>query len=313
MSTEQEQEQALSTLASINYYTVDELAKTSVSRMGGLTNRVYLVSSPRGRHVLRIPGAGTEEYINRSVELVAAQAASDAGISPKIVASTKAGLLLSEAVDNCETMTPKTFNANPEAVRKAGEALRRLHGSGAKFANRFELFTMIDDYLKILSTKDVELPEGYNEALASAESVRRALNAHQLPLVACHCDPLSENFLNTSDRMWIVDWEYSGMNDPLWDVGDFAIEAELTKENEENLLTAYFEGNPTPAEMGRYVIYKAMCDLLWTLWGLIQVANKNTADDFKAYSQRRFDRCRALMNSPEFPEHIRNISKGDWQ
>lgn len=304
-----EHEEARRALSSANYFAPDELSLASFERLGGTTNKVYLVSSPRGRYVLRIPGAGTEEYINRRVELVAAQAASDVGISPKIVASLDNGLLLSEAVADCETMTPKTFNADSDKVRRAGAALRQLHQSGAEFASRFELFAMIDEYLKVLSTKDVALPEGYHQTLGSADSVRGALNAHPLPLRPCHCDPLAENFLNTAERMWIVDWEYSGMNDPIWDVGDFAVEAELTKANEDALLAAYFEGEPTPAEMGRYVIYKAMCDLLWTLWGLIQVANKNPADDFEAYALRRFGRCRALMDSAEFPQHLENVSR----
>ena len=79
---------------------------------------------------------------------------------------------------------------------------------------------MIDDYLKVLSTKDVALPSGYHDVVREAGSVREALAAHPIPLVACHCDPLCENFLDTGERMWIVDWEYSGMNDPLWDLGD---------------------------------------------------------------------------------------------
>ena len=87
--------------------------------------------------------------------------------------------------------------------------------------------------------------------------------------------------------MWIVDWEYSGMNDPIWDVGDFAVEAKLTPENERRCCeTPISAATPTPAELGRYVIYKAMCDLLWTLWGLIQHANENPADDFWAYANR---------------------------
>lgn len=302
---------AFSALQSMNYYTPDELLRLTIERLGGLTNKVYMVASPRGRHVLRIPGKGTEEYINRRVELVAARAASDVGISPKLLVSNDNGLLLSEAILNSVTMSPAKFNENAAAIRRAAQALRTLHKSGAVFDFRFELFAMIDEYLKILSTKDVELPEGYQRALESAEEVRAALNAHPLPIAPCHCDPLSENFIDTTYRMWIVDWEYSGMNDPLWDVGDFAVEAELTPENEKVLLSAYFGSPPTAAELGRYVIYKAMCDLLWTLWGLIQLANKNPADDFKAYSLRRFGRCRTLMESPEFADHIRNVAHGN--
>jgi thiamine kinase-like enzyme len=103
------------------------------------------------------------------------------------------------------------------------------------------------------------------------------------------------------------------MNDPIWDVGDFAVEAQLTPENERVLRDAYFGGEPTPSELGRYVIYKAMCDLLWTLWGLIQHADGNPADDFWAYANRRFARCKKLMDSAEFPTHVQNVLQGEAQ
>ena len=110
--------------------------------------------------------------------------------------------------------------------------------------------------------------------------------------------------------MWIVDWEYSGMNDPMWDLGDLSVEGKFGEEQEEEMLRAYFSGEPRPAERGRVVIYKAMCDLLWTLWGLIQLANENPAEDFRAYADGRFARCRKLMQGAEFGRHLAAVRKG---
>ncbi|MFN0217638.1 MAG: phosphotransferase [Hyphomicrobium sp.] len=303
-------EDARSGLQRLQFYGPDKLDGLHIERLGGTTNRVFMITGPRGRHVLRIPGKGTEEYIDRRVEAVAARAAARAGVSPQVIAFAEDGLMLTEAVDGAITMTPPTFNANPDSIARAGAVLRKLHNSGETFEFRFELFSMIDDYLKFLKAKDAAVPDGYYDVLASAEGVRTALGAHPLPLAPCHCDPLSENFLDTGARMWLVDWEYSGMNDPLWDVGDVAVEALLTPENEQVLLDSYFDRAPTKSEMGRYVIYKAMCDLLWTLWGLIQHVNKNPADDFWAYTINRFERCKALMQSREFSEHVANVAKG---
>ena len=109
--------------------------------------------------------------------------------------------------------------------------------------------------------------------------------------------------------MWIVDWEYSGMNDPLWDLGDLSVEAHMSEEQENEMLYAYFGQAPTQAQKGRVIIYKAMCDLLWTLWGLIQHADKNPAEDFWAYSIERFERCKKLMQDSNFAEHIEAIKK----
>jgi thiamine kinase-like enzyme len=131
-----------------------------------------------------------------------------------------------------------------------------------------------------------------------------------VPLAACHCDPLCENFLDAKGRMWLVDWEYSGMNDPLWDLGDLSVEGQFTEDQEREMFLAYFGGEPRPAELGRIIIYKAMCDLLWTLWGLIQHANANPADDFWAYALNRFERCKALMAAPEFQRHLAAVTRG---
>ncbi|MCR5858203.1 phosphotransferase family protein [Mesorhizobium sp. J428] len=273
-----------------------------LQRMGGLTNRVYRA----GEVCLRIPGKGTEEYISRANEAVAAREAARAGVSPQVLHFDDAtGVMATRFLADAVTMSPEEFRARPGSPARAGEAFRRLHTSGAVFPFRFELFAMIDDYLKILSTKDVDLPAGYHDVVREAdETVRAALAAHPLPIVACHCDPLCENFLDTGERMWIVDWEYSGMNDPMWDLGDLSVEGGFDAAQENEMLRAYFGGEPSAGDRGRVVIYKAMCDLLWTLWGLIQLANGNPADDFRAYADNRFARCRALMETPDFARHV---------
>ncbi len=107
--------------------------------------------------------------------------------------------------------------------------------------------------------------------------------------------------------MWIVDWEYAGMNDPMWDLGDLSVEGGFSQAQDNEMLHAYFGGDPTAADRGRMVIYKAMCDLLWTLWGLIQHANKNPADDFLAYARNRFARCKALMATSDFARHMNAV------
>jgi len=276
-------------------------------RLGGLTNLVFRV----GDHCLRIPGRGTEEYINRANEGVAAREAANAGVSPALeYFDAKSGVMVTRFIDGAITMTPDKFKTVRGAPARAGQAFRKLHQSGAVFRFRFELFSMIDDYLNILSTKDVALPVGYHDVVREADRIRAALDAHPVDIVACHCDPLCENFIDTGARMWIVDWEYSGMNDPMWDLGDLSVEGGFDQMQEDEMLHAYFGGEPRPAERGRVVIYKAMCDLLWTLWGLIQLANNNPADDFRAYADGRFARCKLLMETPDFARYLNSVEMG---
>ena len=151
------------------------------------------------------------------------------------------------------TMSPEAFRSRKGAPGRAAKAFRQLHASDAVFPFRFELFGMIDGYLKLLAGKEVDFPPGYHDVLKEAEAVRTALAAHPLPIAACHCDPLCENFLDTGERMWIVDWEYSGMNDPLWDLGDLSVEAGFDADQEREMVDAYFGGSPGAAELGRIV------------------------------------------------------------
>ncbi len=304
--------QAREVLRDIKKFWSIEEDEIEVKRLGGLTNLVFFVDHHGEQYVLRLPGKGTEEYINRSNEHQAAAETAKAKVSPDIVHfDDKTGVMVTRFVDHSVTMSPQGFATRDGAATRAAEVFKKLHTSGAKFNFRFELFAMIDDYLKILAKKKkVQLPDGYHDTLKEAEKVRKALAAHELPLAPCHCDPLCENFLDTGKRMWLVDWEYAGMNDPLWDLGDLAVEGQFSPALEEELLSAYFPDGPSAAERGRFVIYKAMCDLLWTLWGLVQHANNNPADDFWAYSLNRFARCKALMASPEFAGHVAAVKKG---
>lgn len=283
----------------------------SITRLGGLTNLVHRVDMGDTSVIVRIAGEGTDEYINRSIEAHNAEAAARAGVSPKVIfAEPASGLMISETLPDIETMTPALFKSRAGSPARAGAALAKLHSSGEVFQFRFELFAMIDDYLKILSTKDVKLPEGYDAVVAAAAPIKQVLEGADIALAPCHCDPLCENFLDDGAVMWIVDWEYSGMNDPLWDVGDLSVEAGMDAAQDAELMTAYFGRAPSAAETGRMVIYKAMCDLLWTLWGLIQHADGNQAEDFWAYATGRFERCKTLMQDPAFQSHADAVRAG---
>jgi thiamine kinase-like enzyme len=294
---------AISTLADI-------ASKARITRLGGLTNLVFKVETGANRYCLRLPGKGTEAYINRKVEATNARAAAKSGVSPEVAHFGDDGVMLTRFVDGAVTMSPALFKDRDGAVERAARAFRALHDNAPEFAFRFELFKMIDDYLGVLKKLGASLPNGYHDAVAEAGDVREALSRHPVPLKPCHCDPLSENFLDTGTRMWIVDWEYSGMNDPMWDLGDLSVEAGFGADQDRRLIEAYFGAPASAFDRGRMVIYKAMCDLLWTLWGLIQHANKNPAEDFWAYSLNRFERCRKLMRSPEFVEHLRAVKRG---
>jgi thiamine kinase-like enzyme len=298
--------------------TVPQLAAHSraalkISRLGGLTNLVYRVETPgKEAFCLRVPGRGTESFIDRAAERANVTAAAAAGVAPAVLHYGEDGVMLMPLLAGT-TMSPAAFSSIDGVAARAGAALKRLHThERTAFQGRFELFDQIDKYLGELGS-DAKLPDGYEETLQTAQGVRAALAARPLPSAPCHCDPLCENFIDDAEagRMWIIDFEYGGMNDPMWDLGDLSVEAGLDAAREEELLEGYFSGTPPSAsERGRYVIYKAMCDLLWTLWGLLQHKNGNPVEDFWAYSLERFERCKKLMATPDFGAHVQAVARG---
>ena len=297
-----DKDQVLAALAALPGYAAADSSAFLISRQGGLTNRVFRVDHPSLESVVvRLAGEGTGDYINREIELYNAQQAALAGVSPDVLhALPDEGLMITRLVPDIVTMTPALFAQREDCVRRAGTALKKLHTSGVIFQFHFELFSMIEDYLNILETRTVDLPVGYHDIVKQSLPLKKALQVRAVPLAPCHCDPLCENFLDDTQQMWVVDWEYSGMNDPWWDLGDLSVEAGFNASQDDALLQAYCDGDPAEHEHSRMLVYKAMCDLLWTLWGLIQHADGNSAEDFWAYSTGRFARCQELMSSLEF-------------
>jgi thiamine kinase-like enzyme len=278
--------------------------------LGGLTNRNFLIETSAGKYVLRLAGDGTDEYIDRIREKKNAEIAVKAGVNAEILFFDEAsGTMVTRFIDNAFTMDIVKFK-DTGALERAGQAFRKLHQSPDLFEGEFELFNQIDQYLEVLKKLDARLPDGYSEVQKSAEQVRAALSRHTLPRAACHCDPMVENCIDDGQKIFIIDFEYAGNNDPMWDLGDLSVEGNFSEEQEHIFLRAYFEHEPSAFDFGRMVMYKAMCDLLWTLWGVVQHANQNPVDDFWAYAVGRLARCQTLMADPAFFEHLAAVTDG---
>jgi thiamine kinase-like enzyme len=280
----------------------------SAVRLAGLTNVNHLLEVDGQRYVLRLPGEGTSEYIDRVAEQTAARNAADAGVNAEVIFFDPSdGLMVTRYIDGAETMSADRFR-DLTAVARAGVAFRQLHTVARPFSTDFQLFAMVDEYKALLAVKGATLPDGYEALQARADATRQVLEAGARPLVPSHCDPLCENFLDTGQRMFVIDYEYSGNNDPMWDLGDLSVEGGFDDDQDAALLQAYFGSEPPAHEVGRMVAFKAMCDLLWTLWGVIQHVNGNPAEDFWAYATGRFERCHTLMDQPGYAAHLDAIT-----
>jgi thiamine kinase-like enzyme len=305
-----ERDEIARVLAAIPAFAGTTMDRPEVERIGGLTNRNYKITIGPKSYVLRLAGAGTSEYIDREAEARNARVAAAAGVGAEVVYfAVEGGTMLSRYVDDARTMSAAAFK-DLARVERAARALRRMHRFPEPFAGRFDVFAQIDEYLALLRRNDARIPDGYDELQNEADGARQALAASPARLAPCHNDPLAENFIDAAEKMYLVDWEYAGMNDPMWDLGDLSVEAGFGPEQDEALLRAYFEGEAPAAQRGRMVLSKGLCDLVWTLWGLLQVMNDNPVDDFWAYSINRFERCRRLMASESFHDAIRAVRTG---
>ena len=303
-------DEVFETLSSIDGFSGLDSESTVITRLGGLTNRNYKIDCERGSYVLRLAGEGTGDYIDREAEFYNASIASEAGVNAEIVHFDAAdGTMICRYIDNAVTMDIEGLR-NPNALRRTGQSFRQLHDCGRDFRGQFELFQQVDQYLAVLRELGADLPAGYSEVQKDAEQVRAALSMHPLPNKPCHCDPMVENCVDDGDKMFIIDFEYAGNNDPMWDLGDISVEGDFSAEQDHEFMTAYFGQAPNSFDVGRMVMYKAMCDLLWTLWGVVQHANDNPVDDFWAYAVGRLDRCRLLMASDDFPKQLEAVRRG---
>ena len=285
---------------------------------GGLTNVTYKVTVGGAAYALRLAGEGTSEYIDRKAEEHNARVAAEAGINAEVIFfDATDGTMVTRFVEGVSMNAGDGFGRDSGApVRAAARALKRVHSLGRVFRSRFDVFAAIDGYLALLRGWRTLLPEDYYEVGQRARAVRLALEASPAALVPCHNDPWPGNLLDADGpdgRIYLIDWEYSGMNDPLWDLADLSVEAGFGPEQDRTMMEAYYGARSSPVLYSRLEVYKAMSDLHWSVWGIVQHAKGNPAEDFRSYGLERLGRSKARMSSADFSRHLSVLRRGGLQ
>ncbi len=264
------------------------------------TNSSFRVDFGGDSFLLRLSGMGTSGYIDRAAEEHNARIAARSGVNAEILFSdAKSGTMVCRFIEGVG-MDVEGFASDPTSPARAAAALRRVHRCGEGFASRFDPFARIEAYARTLRRSRVPLPGDLDRTLEAARLMRRRLPPP--PLAPCHNDPWPGNFVDGGLRMYLVDWEYSGMNDPMWDLADLSVEADFDVSKDRTFLEAYF-GGPIPHDARRrFEMQKPVCDLFWSLWGFLQTVNGNArpGEDFLAYANDRHERCKARLSAPEF-------------
>jgi thiamine kinase-like enzyme len=254
---------------------------------GGITNRNFKVSVGDETFVLRIGGKDTELLgIDRRAEHAASRIAAELGLAPEVVEFVEPeGYLVTRYVEG---------EVGDVDVEQVGRALRRLH-TGPAFPARFDSFRVVEVYRAVALERGIAIPAGYGQAKEVAEAIeRRRAGVAPRP---CHNDLLNANFIADGRRSWIVDWEYAGMGDPFFDLGNFAVNHELAEETEYALLAAYGSD-----DHDALVLMRFMSDFREAMWGVVQQAISQLDFDFRDYADRHFERLAQTAEDGRFRE-----------
>ncbi|MCF8053309.1 MAG: phosphotransferase [Desulfobacterales bacterium] len=291
-------------LEKVDIWNKDDVRYEELS--GGLTNNNYTVKANGKKYVLRIPGIGSEVMIDRDLELSSSKAAAEAGVSPEVVCSVKPENALVISFIEGEVMHPETVAENDAYVEKIATSLRQLH-SNAVFEEETYVFDMIPRYIQMCKEAGAFLPNDFDWMISVMDDIAEAMERDKPALTACHNDLLSENFIHDPNgKMWIIDWEYGGMNDPYFDLGDICVEHPLTVEQEEILLKTYC-GEMSEGRLCRMRLHKLTADVWWGMWGMIQDKISSLDFDFYTYGIRRFERFRRNYYEGEYKKWKRRV------
>ena len=272
---------------------------------GGITNHNYLVWVDGGpeyggaKYVLRIPGTGTDMFIDRAVERDCMVQAAEVGVAPQVAYQIDPeGALIIEFVEG-QIMHPETIAGHRRRIIQAVSTVRRLHDQ-ATFKHHINVFQMLRDYHSVARRVGASIPPRLEAMLPFLDEIEEAVGRAPVRLVACHNDLLSENFLvDRSGKMWVIDWEYGGMADPYFDLGDFVMEHPFSR-HEEHLIIATYCGHASERYFARMVLYKAVSAIWWAMWAMIQLAVSEIDFDYMTWGMERVRRAERVVSDPAY-------------
>lgn len=259
---------------------------------GGMTNTNFFVRVHGREYILRIPGACTEEMINRKNEQHNSALASAAGINPvNVYFHADSGVKVTECIQGAVTLNGKTARLE-EMIRKTTGILRTLHHSGMKLYGSFSVLEEYEKYKRMIAKSGAVWYQGFEEMDDFFYTLQERLQQIGIDRKPCHNDLVPENLVLDKDgRMYLIDWEYSGYNDPMWDLASHLLECEFTEDEEELLLYHYFRRKAEPGELEKILIFKISQDILWSAWTVLK---EREGEDFGTYGMDRLKRAEQL-------------------
>jgi thiamine kinase-like enzyme len=272
---------------------------------GGLTNTNHRVVVDGVPYFVRIPGPSTELLaVDRANERHNTLAAATTGVSPRVVVVVEAWDVFALEWVDAATMSGEALRA-PGMPARIAATLRRLH-AGPRFRDDFDMFRLSERYLALVDEQSIAIPAGYRERLPAIQRIEGALARRLMTAVPCHNDLLAENYLDDGERLWLVDYEYSGNNDPTFELGNTCQELGYDDAQVQELCAAYF-GEATAALLARMRLQMIMSDVGWTLWAAIQARISAIDYDFTGWAEERWARASAAIDGPDFEAWLASV------
>jgi thiamine kinase-like enzyme len=272
---------------------------------GGLTNSNFKVDVNGTPYFVRVPGASTDLLaINRENEHHNSIAANEAGVGPKVLYYLPEYCVMILEFLNGKTMSKDALN-QPGMQERMAQAIRKLH-AGPRFLTDFNMFRLTEYYLQICNEHEITIPEGYMERMATVATIEQAMSVRSLGTVPCNNDLLAENYLDDGKQLWLIDYEYSGNNDPTFELGNTCQEMQFNDSQIEAVCAAYF-GVSTTDKIARMKLNMIMSDVGWGLWAAIQAKISAIEFDFWGWAIERWGRAVEKMDSKEFEVWLREV------
>jgi thiamine kinase-like enzyme len=203
-----------------------------------------------------------------------------------------------------QTMSKESLN-QPGMPTRMAQAIKKLH-AGPRFYSDFNMFRLTEYYLKLCDERNIKIPDGYLERMPTVARIEEAMAVRPLPAVPCNNDLLAENYIDDGKQLWLIDYEYSGNNDPTFELGNTCQEMQFDDDQIHEVCAAYF-GDATAPKVARMKLNMIMSDVGWGLWAAIQAKISTIDFDFWGWAMDRWSRAVQKLDSAEFPRWLEDV------
>jgi thiamine kinase-like enzyme len=282
----------------------------SISELvGGLTNTNYKVESDGRAYVVRVSAKDAGLLaIDRENEYENTVAAAEAGVGAAVIAYLpERGVLVLEFIEG-QTQSPEDLRRG-DKLGWVAAACRKLHGA-RRFRDDFNMFRIQQRYLRLVQERGFRLPESYLEYEPQVRRIEEAMAVRDEGTVPCNNDLLAENFIDVGDGFRLIDYEYSGNNDPCFELGNIWSESNLSLEQLDELVTHYY-GRPLANKVARARLWGLMSKYGWTLWASIQDGVSKIDFDFWAWGMEKYERAVPEFEGPDFERLLEDVRRED--